>query len=208
MRHGPWIDLLRTTIPAIWLTLAGGAYANVIPRSAAETDDALMGRVLAPSAELAQKVVRSTEVVAGKTTLIGFASVENEPLIGHLLVGSSNGSYQHVEFRSCDIEGDTPQLLAVFFARTGKSGRRALAVLCRWDVRHAVAEGTLYGAEFYRISTNGSAISVEPISDLNAKFKTEDVAGVDEDGRRFRDKPTFKTVADVKRRLAAMGLKQ
>lgn len=197
-----------------WLVMAavtlhvGVARAELVTRRTGETDDAFVARVLGPSAELAQKVVRLTELVPGTTTLIGFVTVENQPLVGHVLVQATNDRYEHVHFESCDIEGDTPQLLAVFFARTAPGGPRDLAVLCSWDVRHAVANGTLYGAQFYRVRRTGSDVTVHPLNDVDEKFKTQDVSREGEHGKTLRDKATFKTVADVKRMLTKMGVKQ
>ena len=67
-----------------------------------------MVRLLGASAELAQKVVRSTEIANGRLALIGFVNREDNTLVGHLLVEMSPGRYEHVEFPSCDEEGGAP----------------------------------------------------------------------------------------------------
>jgi hypothetical protein len=209
----------------IWLTVglavvlqASIARAELVERNPSEADEDFMARVLGPSAELAQKVVRSTELAGGKPTLIGFVTVwdksedHNEGgdfLVGHLLIQMSPGRYDHVKFTSCEEEGATPELLAIFFARTAKGAGRDLAVLCQWEVRHAVAEGTSYGARFYRLRETGSKMHVEPATALNKKFNTDDLVVEDKHGKWVSTpKPTFKTVADVKKLLTKMGLKQ
>jgi hypothetical protein len=121
---------MRLAVGLAVLTHVSLANAEVVVRSSSETDDTFMARVLGSSAELAQKVVRSTEIAGGKLTLIGFVNREDDTLVGHLLVETSPGRYEHVEFPSCDEEGGAPELLAVFFARTVKGGGRDLAVLC------------------------------------------------------------------------------
>ena len=62
---------------------------------------------------VAQKVVRSTELAGRKLTLIGFASpkdasAEDNSLVGHLLIETSPGRYEHVKFPSCQEEGGAP----------------------------------------------------------------------------------------------------
>ena len=66
-----------------------------------------------------------------------------------------------------------------------------------------------YAAEFYRVSTKGSRTVVEPLSDLNKKFETCDEVGVNKKGEWIRTRRAeFKTVAEVKKRLAKMGIDQ
>lgn len=199
----------RTLVAVIALALPiAVAHAETVARGPAETDGDLMTRVLGPSSELAQKVLRSTELAGGKTTLIGFANTD-EDLIGHLLIEISPDRYEHVTFPSCEQEGRAPELLAVFFARTTKAGGRDLAVLCRWDVRHAVANGESYGAQFYKLKEAASRWVVEPVTDLNAKFQTDELVQENEHGKLVRGpKAKFTTVAQVKRLLTKMGLKQ
>ena len=184
--------------------------AEVVTRKSSESDDDFMTRALGGSAELAQKVVRSTALVNGKVTLIGFVAGEDGALVGHLLVETPPGPYMHVQFPSCEVDGDWPNLMAVFFARTGKDGGRDLAVLCRWDVNgvEGDADGAFYSAEFYRLKSHGSDMVVEPVIELNAKFKTADLI-VDKPGKVvWIEKAKFKTVAEVKRLLTKMGLHQ
>jgi hypothetical protein len=202
----------------VWMSLiiglalvfqTGIARADAVVRKPSESDDDFMARVLGPSSELAQKVVRSTEIARGKVTLIGFVNAKDNSLVGHLLIETSPGHYEHVTFPSCDEEGGAPDLLAVFFARTAKDGGRDLAVLCHWDVQHAVAQGDDYAAQFYRLQEKGSKMVVEPVTELNTKFDTADVSQTDEHGKWHRgSKAKFKTVAEVKKLLNRMGLKQ
>ena len=147
--------------------------------------------------------------MGGKVTLVGFVNAPDDTLVGHLLIETSPGHYEHVTFPSCDEEGGPPELLAVFYARTVKGGGRDLAVLCHWMVRHAVAEGDDYAAQFYRVKENGSKVVVEPVTELNSKFVTADVAQSDSRGKWTQGpKAKFKTVAEVKKLLTKMGLKQ
>jgi hypothetical protein len=205
----------------IWLALAFAvalqariARAEVVVRNPSEGDDDFFARVLGPSVEIAQKVVRATELAGHKVTLIGFArpkddSAEDNSLVGHLLIERSPGRYEHVRFASCQEEGGAPELLAVFFARTVKGGGRDLAVLCRWEARHAVAQGMLYGAQFYRLKERGSEMVVEAVTDLNRKFETDDLVRENDHGKWVQGpKAKFKTVAEVKKLLTKMGLKQ
>jgi hypothetical protein len=188
---------------------AGAVRAEDLVRRASEGDDALMARALGPSTELTQDVVRSTELAGGKVTLIGFAPNKDDDLVGHLLVERSPGHFEHVTFPSCEVEGGTPELMAVFFARTEKGRTRDLAVLCRWEQTHAVANGMLYGAEFYRVDAAGPKTVVTPLKELIDKFTTSDIVELDEHNKWVRgSKPTFTTVAGVKKLLVKMGLKQ
>ncbi|HEX3696073.1 MAG TPA: hypothetical protein VH374_11870 [Polyangia bacterium] len=168
-----------------------------------------MARVLGPSAELAQGVARSTEIAPGKLTLIGFVNIQDDGLVGHLLIERSSGQFEHVTFQSCDSEGAAPELMAVFFARTSKGRGRDLAVLCRWEQQHAVANGMLYGGEFYRAEDRGARTVVEPVAELNKKFKTDNLVHLSEHGKWVQGpKAKFSTVTEVKRLLTKMGLKQ
>jgi hypothetical protein len=165
---------------------AGVARADAVGRKPSESDDDFMARVLGPSSELAQKVVRSTEISGGKLTLIGFVNVDHgqdASLVGHLLIETSPNHYEHVIFPSCEEEGAAPELLAVFFARTVKGGTRDLAVLCGWEQRHAIVNGMLYGAQFYRSKERGSKIVVEPVIDLNKRFQAGDLVELNEHGK-------------------------
>ena len=63
----------------------------------------------------------------------------------------------------------------MFFARTVKGGGRDLAVLCRWEQQHAVANGMLYGAQFYQLKAKGEQLAVEPMTTLNNQFQTDDL---------------------------------
>jgi len=168
-----------------------------------------MARVLGHSSELAQKVVRSTELASGRVTLIGFVNDEHNSLVGHLLIETSPGRYEHVKFPSCEEEGGAPELLAVFFARTIKGGGRDLAVLCSWEARGAIVNGMSYSAQFYRLKERGAQMVVEPVMDMNAKFQTDDLVRSNEHGKWVQGpKAKFKTVAEVKKLLTKMGLKQ
>ena len=171
-----------------------------------------MGRVLGESVELAQDVVRSTEIARGKTALIGFVLREDDTLIGHLLIEQKPGRFEHVEFPTdCDEEGGAPKLEAVFFARTVKGGGRDLGILCSWEARHAIVDGTLYRALFYRVSEVGGHLVVEPVASLNENksFTTSDLTRLDKQGKWTNGpKPTFTTVAGVKKLLKKMGIEQ
>jgi hypothetical protein len=202
---------------AVGLAIAlqvGVARAEVVGRNPSEGDDAFVARVLGPSVAIAQKVVRSTEIAGHKVTLIGFASpkaasADNNALVGHLFIETSPSRYEHVKFSSCQEEGGAPELLAIFFARTVKGGGRDLAVLCRWEARHAVTQGMSYGAQFYRLNQRGSEMVVETVTDLNKKFETDDLVRENEHGKWVKgSKAKFKTVAEVKRLLMKMGLEQ
>ena len=82
-------------------------------------------------------------------------------------------------------------------------------MLCRWEQRHADVEGTLYGAEFYRVDTSGPKIVVTPLKDLIGEFTTGDLARKDANGKWITDpKPAFTDVAGVKKILEKKGLKQ
>ena len=191
-------------VAVLAVTQATTARGEVVTRKVSESDDEFMARVVGrPADELAQKVVRSKELAGGKVTLIGFVNHEDDSddssqggnvLIGHLLIESAPDQYEHVVFPSCDEEGDAPKLLAVFFARTVKGGGRDLAVLCRWQPR-----GTCYGAEFYRVKAAVSKTTVDSVKPLKDKLFT-----CDESGRPVK----FTTVAQVKKLLTKMGLKQ
>ncbi|HET6283197.1 MAG TPA: hypothetical protein VFH73_19725 [Polyangia bacterium] len=199
-----------------WLVLvaalslrAGVVRAEAIVRNPSEGDGDFMARALGPSVELAKDVVRSTEIAPGKLTLIAFVNIQDAGLVGHLLVERSPGHFEHVTFQSCESEGAAPELMAVFFARTSKGRGRDLAVLCRWEQRHAVANGMLYGAEFYRTEDRGSTTVVEPVAELNKKFKTDNLVHLSEHDKWIQGpRAKFSTVAEVKRLLTRMGLKQ
>jgi hypothetical protein len=200
--HAPWMLL------ALGLAVAprvGVAREDVVARNSSESDDDFMVRVLGGSAELVQKVIRTTVLANGKVALIGFVAAEDGALVGHLLIETATGRYRHVQFPSCDVNGGMPNLLAVFFARTAKDGGRDLAVLCSWDIRHLEVSGTDYSAEFYRLKDRESDMAVEPLAKLNKKFETSDLVYVDE---RRTLKAKFKTVAEVKKLLTKMGLRQ
>jgi hypothetical protein len=187
----------------------GVARADVVVRNASEGDDAFMARVLGPkSGDLAQKVVRSTEIAGGKLTLIGFVNADDNNLVGHLLIETSPGHYDHVTFPSCEEEGGAPELMAVFFARTVNGGGRNLAVLCSWEQGGPVTNGMFYGAQFYRLEEKGTQLGVEPVADLNKKFKTSDLVYNEHGKWRQGPKARFRTVAEVKKLLTKMGLKQ
>jgi hypothetical protein len=135
-------------------------------------------------------------------------NAEDNNLVGHLLIETSPGHYDHVTFPSCEEEGGAPELTAVFFARTVKGGGRNLAVLCSWEQGEAVTNGMFYRSQFYRIEEKGTKIVVEPVADLNKKFKTSDLV-YNEHGRWSQGpKAEFRTIADVKKLLTKMGLKQ
>jgi hypothetical protein len=209
--QGWWIALALGLAVALQ---AGIARADVVVRNQSEGDDDFVARVLGPSVEIAQKVVRSTELAGRKLTLIGFASpkdasAEDNSLVGHLFIETSPGRYEHVKFPSCQEEGGAPELLAVFFARTVKGGGRDLAVLCRWEARHAVAQGMSYSAQFYRLKERGSEIVVESVTDLNKRFETDNLVHENEHGKWVKGpKAKFKTVAEVKKLLTKMGFEQ
>jgi hypothetical protein len=191
---------------------AGVARADEVVRNPTETDDAFMVRVLGGSVELAQKVVTSTELTPDKRALIGFVLTEDSDrmhlLVGHLLIETTTDRYQHLKFASCGEEGDLPALLAVFFARTAKEGGRDLAVLCSWNIKHYKTDGTAYAAEFYRLKNTGAEMTVEPLVRLNRKFNTADMDRLDDDGTRVHERARFRTVADIKKLLNKMGLRQ
>jgi hypothetical protein len=210
-----------------WITLAVGmatlfhlgiARAEAVVRKPSEGDDDFMARVLGPSADLAQKVVRSTEMTGGKLTLIGFVNFQDDSkdhsqggdsLVGHVLIETSPGHYEHVKFPSCDEEGGPPQLEAVFFARTAKGAARDLGVLCSWYHGGQANNGSCYSAQFYRVKEAGAKTGVEPVTDLNKKFDTCDSFESTEHGKWARQsKASFKTVAQVKKLLTKMGLAQ
>jgi hypothetical protein len=66
-----------------------------------------------------------------------------------------------------------------------------------------------YSAEFYRLKENGSRIAVEPVIDLNKQFQTDELVRSNERGKWVKgSKAKFRTVADVKRLLTQMGIKQ
>lgn len=204
--HGRWTWLVLGLAFALQ---AGVARADVVVRKASESDDGFMARVLGPSSELSQDVVRSTEIAGGKLTLIGFVTAEDDSLVGHLLIETSPNHYEHVTFPSCEIEGAAPELLAVFFARTVKGGGRDLAVLCRWEQRHAVVNGMLYGAQFYRLKELKPKMVVEPVTDLNDRFQADDLVRLNDHDKWVQGpKAKFTTVAQVKKLLTKMGLKQ
>ena len=82
-------------------------------------------------------------------------------------------------------------------------------MLCRWEARHAVANGTSYAAQFYRFKESGSKMAVEPVTELNKKFQTEAMVRLDDRGKWVRGpKAKFTTVAEVKKLLKQMGMKQ
>jgi len=196
---------------AVSLVANAGA-AELINRGPSESDSQLMARVLGASADLAQDVVHSTDIAAGKMTVIGFVLGEDSTLIGHLLVEQSPGRFQHVEFpTACDEEGGAPKLEAVFFARTVKGGGRDLGILCSWEAQHAIVNGTLYAASFYRLAETGDRLAVEPVTNLNKdkRFTTSDLTHRDQRGKWVNGpKPTFTTVAGVKKLLKKMGIEQ
>lgn len=192
---------------------ANAARAESVDRNPSETDGGFMARVLGPSAELAQKVIRSSELAGGKAALIAFVNTRDESadhskggdlLVGHLLIQTSPTRFEHVTFPSCDEEGGAPELLAVFFARTAEGRGRDLAVLCGWD-----SHGMCYGAEFYRLEETGPKMAVRSMTDLKKEFFSCDETdlsrtGMWTHGRRAR----FKTVSQVKALLAKKGIKQ
>ncbi len=210
-----WIGL---AVALAALTQVATARGEAVTRKASESDDDFMGRVLGPSTELAQKVVRSAEIAGGKVTLIGFVNHEDNSddssqggnvLVGHLLIESSPNQYEHIVFPSCDEEGGPPKLEAVFFARTIKGAGRDLAVLCSWDHGGQVVNGTCYDTEFYRVKQAGAKISVETAKDFKGKFVTCDSFEANARGKMVRQsRSKFTTVAEVKKALIKLGLKQ
>src|SRR4051794_27087594 len=90
-QRGRWTRLAMVVALALQTSVA---HADTIVRTPSESDDELMVRVLGPSAELAQKVVRSTEIAGGKLTLIGFAPAQDDSLVGHLLIEKSPGHFE------------------------------------------------------------------------------------------------------------------
>lgn len=210
-----WIGLF---VGLAVLTQVMTARGEVVARKASESDDDFMARVLGPSVELAQKVVRSTEIAGGKLTLIGFVNHEDNSddssqggnvLMGHLLIESSPNRYEHIVFPSCDEEGGPPKLEAVFFARTVKGAGRDLGVFCTWYYRGEANNGTCYSALFYRVKEAGPKIGVEPVTDLKKKFDTCDSFESTAHGKWARvSRATFKNVGDVKKLLNKMGLPQ
>ncbi len=211
-----WIGL---AVALVALMPAVTARGEVVARKASESDDDFMARVLGPSTELAQKVVRSTEIAGGKLALIGFVNHQDDSengsqggnvLVGHLLIESSPNQYEHVVFPSCDEEGGAPKLEAVFFARTIKGAGRDLAVLCSWDHGGQVVNGTCYDTEFYRVKEAGTKIAVETAKDFKGKFDTCDSFEANARGKMVRRSRAAKltTVAEVKKALVKMGLKQ
>ena len=97
----------------------------------------------------------------------------------------------------------------MFFARTVKGGGRDLAVLCRWEQQHAVANGMLYGAQFYQLKAKGEQLAVEPMTTLNNQFQTDDLVTLNKHDKWVQGpKAKFTTVAEVKKLLTKMGLKQ
>jgi hypothetical protein len=204
--HARWIRLGLGLAVALQV---GVARADRVARTPSEGDEDLMARVLGPSADLAQKIVRSTDIAGGRVTLIGFVNAEDSSLVGHLLIEKSPGLYDHLKFPSCEEEGGAPELLAVFFARTVKGGGRDLAVLCRWEAKGGMVNGMSYSAQFYRIKETGSGAVVEPVTDLNEKFQTAELVRLNKQGKWTKgSKAKFKTVAEVKKLLTTMGIKQ
>lgn len=51
-------------------------------------------------------------------------------------------------------------------------------------------------------------MTIEPLTKLNEKFLTSDLVRTEAHGKKVRERPTFSTVAGVKRLLSRMGLKQ
>ena len=211
-----WIGL---AVGFVTLIQVAAARAEIVTRKVSESDDDFMARVVGrPADELAQKVVRSTEIAGGKPTLIGFVNHDDDTpdssqggnvLIGHLLVETSPNHYEHVVFPSCDEEGGAPELKAVFFARTAKGAGRDLGAFCSWYHGGQANTGTCYSALFYRVKEAGAKIAVEPLTDLNKKFDTCDAFEANDHGKWERvSRATFKTVADVKKLLTKMGLPQ
>lgn len=216
--RGRWWGLVLG-LAVVWG--AGGARAETVERKPSESDDDFVARVLGtPAEDLAQKIVRSTEIAGGKLTLIAFVHPEDEStdqsqggdtLAGHLLIETSPNRYEHVKFTSCAGGGGIPDLKAVFYARTTKAagGTRNLAVLCGWEHGGPVSNGVCFGAEFYRLEEKSSKWVAEPMTDLNAKFVTCEVADADKRGKWVHQtKAKFSTVAEVKKLLTKMGLKQ
>ncbi len=203
-----------TPVQAKWLVLAVMAFRVAVARAdtarrPSETDDALMERVLGPDAQLAQKVVRSNEIAGGKLVLIGFVNTADNNLVGHLLIEKSPDHFEHASFPSCDEEGGPPELMAVFFARTVKGGGRDLAVLCGWHYGGQANNGAVYAAQFYRIEASGPKVTATSLEGLNKQFLTSDMYESNKRGKWVRTgKPTFTTVAEIKKRLTKMGLPQ
>ena len=65
-----------------------------------------------------------------------------------------------------------------------------------------------YGAQFYRLEEKGTQIVVEPVTDLNKKFETSDLVYNEHGKWRQGPKAKFTTVAEVKKLLNKMGVKQ
>ena len=152
---------LALAVALLAVTPATSARGEPVTRKASESDDDFMARVIGrPSDQLAQKVVRSTEIAPGKLTLIGFVMHEDNSadssqggsvLVGHLLIETAPGHSEHVTFPSCEEEGGPPKLEAVFFARTAKGAGRDLGVFCTWSYASESNNGTCYSALFYRV---------------------------------------------------------
>lgn len=179
-----------------------------VERNVQESDERFVGRILGASAELAHPLVRSTELVPEKVSIIAFVDDGEDNLIGHLFVETSPAKFEHVTFPSCEAEGGRPELSAVFFARTVKGKPRDLGVLCNWSVRHLDVAGELYAALFYRVTKDPTEIRVQPVSELKKAFQTDELER-NVHGRWVEaSKATFKTVAQVKKRLTQMGIAQ
>jgi len=195
---------------AVFLLARGRmARAEDVARRPNEADEAFVARVVGtPAEELAHPVVRSTELAGGKAALIAFVEAEEE-LVGHLLVERAPLRFEHVTFPSCEVEGGSAKILAVFFARTARDRARDLGVLCEWDEHHPYADvdGAFYEARFYRVSDEANRLGVRPLPEIDKRFKTSDLER-NHHGRWVREtRPAFTTVAEVKRRLSRMGIK-
>jgi hypothetical protein len=78
-----------------------------------------------------------------------------------------------------------------------------------WEALGSMTNGASYGARFYRLREGASTTIVEPVADLDKKFDTSDVVEKDKHGKWVQGSHAkFKTVADVKKLLSRMGLKQ
>lgn len=85
-----WVPLAAAVASILF---SGVVRAETVSRPPGQTDDDFVAHALGgagKAAQLAQKVVRSTELASGKNTLVGFVSQDNQPLAGHLLIETTS----------------------------------------------------------------------------------------------------------------------
>jgi hypothetical protein len=189
------------------LLLPMGMLAQSITRSAGETTEQLVNRLMPRGAELAHPVLETNTWDSTSKTIIAFYGV-NTPkdgyneysITGHLYVPTGANTYRDISFGPILPDGGDPEIISVFFANSDKDKAKELVVLCQYPQRHYDYSGDFYETYIYDNPGNGNQlVFFEKLS--NQFFGCE--CGY-RDGRADTS-AKYKTAKDIKARLKALG---